>query len=241
MKREWTDTHKKLLTAGAMILFMVLMLIVLIWIGKPLLQLADDPEAFREWIDARGWYGWILFVLMMVIQVFAAVIPGEALEIAAGYAFGALEGSILCLIGEAVGGMLVFLFVRRFGIRAAETFFSLEKLHSLRFLQNPKKRDMLFFLLFLLPGTPKDLLCYFAGLTEINTVTWAFIQIFGRMPSILTSTLGGDALGSEKYWIAAIVLAVTAVISAGGLWIYHRISRQENRRHDREQNKQKPV
>jgi len=121
--------------------------------------------------------------------------------------------------------------------KAAELFFSLEKLRSLRFLQNPKKRDILFFLLFLLPGTPKDLLCYFAGLTEISTASWICIQLLGRIPSILTSTLGGDALGSEKYWIAAIVLTATAVISWLGLAVYHRFSSQENQKHDREQQK----
>ena len=235
MKREWTEKHRKALMAGGLLAFVVLMLVVVLCIGKPFLQLAGDPEAFREWIDARGWYGWILFVLMMAVQVFVAVIPGEALEIAAGYAFGAVEGTILCLIGEGAGGILVFLFVKRFGVRAAETFFSLEKLHSLRFLQNQKKRDMLFFLLFLLPGTPKDLLCYFAGLTEMSVPAWVCIQLIGRIPSILTSTMGGDALGSEKYWIAAIVLTVTAGISAVGLWIYNRFSSRENRRHDRTQ------
>ena len=102
----------------------------------------------------------------------------------------------------------MFLFVKRFGVKAAELFFSLEKLQSLRFLQNPKKRDILFFLLFLLPGTPKDLLCYFAGLTEISSAAWICIQLFGRIPSVLSSTLGGDALGSEKYQIAGIVLGI---------------------------------
>jgi len=237
MKRELNTTHRKAVTVSIVILFTILVLVVVVYIGKPLLQLAGEPEVFRDWIDARGWYGWILFVLIMIVQVFVAFIPGEALEIAAGYAFGALEGSILCLVGEALGGILVFLFIKHFGVKAAELFFSLEKLRSLRFLQNPKKRDILFFLLFLLPGTPKDLLCYFAGLTEISTASWICIQLLGRIPSILTSTLGGDALGSEKYWIAAIVLTATAVISWLGLAVYHRFSSQENQKHDREQQK----
>ena len=237
MKRELNTTHRKAVTVSIAILFTILMLVVVVYIGKPLLQLAGEPEVFREWIDARGWYGWILFVLIMIVQVFVAFIPGEALEIAAGYAFGALKGSILCLVGEALGGILVFLFIKHFGVKAVELFFSLEKLRSLRFLQNPKKRDILFFLLFLLPGTPKDLLCYFAGLTEISTASWICIQLLGRIPSILTSTLGGDALGSEKYWIAAIVLAATAVISSLGLAVYHRFSIQENQKHDREKQK----
>ena len=65
---------------------------------------------------------------MVVLQVVVAVIPGEPLEIAAGYAFGALEGTLLCMVGTWIGGLMVFLLVRRFGVRAVEIFFPLEKL-----------------------------------------------------------------------------------------------------------------
>ena len=72
----------------------------------------------------------VLFTGMMILQVIVAVIPGEPLEIAAGYAFGAVEGTFLCILGTFIGGMLVFLLVRRFGLRAVEVFFPAEKLRS---------------------------------------------------------------------------------------------------------------
>ncbi|MBQ8642401.1 MAG: TVP38/TMEM64 family protein [Clostridia bacterium] len=232
MRKSWSIKQKKAIVLCGITLFVILMVLAVVLIGRPILHLAEDPELFREWIDARGWYGWILFTLMIILQVFVAVIPGEALELAAGYAFGALEGTVLCIIGETIGGMLVFLFVRKFGVQAVETFFSMEKIHSLRFLQNPKKRNILFLLLFLLPGTPKDLLCYAAGLTGIPAAGWFGIQCIGRLPSIMTSTLGGNALGEEKYLAALIVLAVTAMVSGIGLILYRIISKRENKRHD---------
>lgn len=84
-----------------------------------------------------------------------AVIPGEPLEIAAGYAFGAVEGTILCVLGTFLGGILVFLLVRRFGLRAVEIFFSPEKLQRLRFLHKERRLARWVFLIFFLPGTPK--------------------------------------------------------------------------------------
>lgn len=122
-KKQWTERQRKMLVSGGVVLFLVLMGLTALFVGKPILQLADDPAAFRQWLDTRGWYGWILFLLMVIVQVFAAVIPGEPLEIAAGYAFGAVRGSLLCLVGEAIGGVLVFLFVKRFGMQVVETFF----------------------------------------------------------------------------------------------------------------------
>lgn len=71
----------------------------------------------------------------------------------------------------------------------------------------------------MIPGTPKDLLCYFAGLTDIRLSLWLLICSLGRLPSIVTSTVGGDALGTSNYWFAAAVFAITLVISLVGLLI----------------------
>ena len=96
-------------------------------IGKPLLQFVSEPDKFRQWVDSHGLLGPLAFLGMMLLQVFVAVIPGEPLEIGAGYAFGAVEGTILCILGAAIGSTLVFLFVRRFGVRAVEVFISVRK------------------------------------------------------------------------------------------------------------------
>lgn len=233
---QWTQRKKKLFVIGGVVVFLLLMFVCAWCIGRPMLKLAGDTDAFREWLDTKGWYGWVLFVLMVIVQVVAAVIPGEPLELAAGYIFGAVGGTILCLIGEAVGGLLVFLFVKRFGMQVVETFFAPEKIRSLRFLHGSKRRDALFFLLFFLPGTPKDLLCYFAGLTDISFLRWCLIQTICRLPSVLTSIMSGHALGSSEYLAAGIILAITACVSGVGLWIYHHISRHINRKHDMEKN-----
>lgn len=87
-----------------------------------------------------------------------------------------------------------------------EVFFPEEKLKKLKFLKTTPKRDMIFFIIFMIPGTPKDLLCYFTGLTDIKFSLWLLICSLGRLPSIITSTVGGDALGTSNYWFAVAVL-----------------------------------
>ncbi len=200
-------------------------------IGKPLLQFVSQPEKFRQWVDSHGLLGPLAFLGMMLLQVFVAVIPGEPLEIGAGYAFGAVEGTILCILGAAIGSTLVFLFVRRFGVRAVEVFISREKIQSLRFLQNTRRVHLFLLVAFLLPGTPKDVLCYVAGLTTLKLGPFILISSICRLPSIVTSTIGGSALGSGQWGMAAIVFAATLVISAIGLWIYKRILRLREEHH----------
>ena len=179
-------------------------------------------------VDGHGLWGRVAFVGMMVLQTFVAIIPGEPLEIGAGYAFGAVEGTILCVLGTVIGTAAVFAFVRTFGVRAVEVFFSKEKIQSLRFLKNTKRLTTVMTIVFLIPGTPKDLLTYFAGLTNIKFPTMLIISAVARFPSVITSTVGGSALGNQNYIFAVIVFVATALVSAVGLVIYNKISKDNN-------------
>ena len=225
-ERSLTDRQKKWIAGTGVFLFLVLSALVCWFAGRPLIRFVREPERFQAWVDAQGVRAPLLFVGMVVLQIVVAIIPGEPLEIAAGYAFGALEGTLLCLIGALVGRVAVFLLVRRFGVRAVEVFFPLEKLQSLRFLQNEKKLTFWVFFLFFLPGTPKDVLCYIVGLTKLPLRSWLIISTIAPIPSIITSTIGGSALGMGRYTFAAAVFGATLAISAAGLLVYRRVSRR---------------
>lgn len=211
------------LAAGGMVL--ILFLMVFWFAGRPILALAADPDRFRAWVAERGWWGQLAFVGMMALQIFVAVIPGEPLELAAGYAFGAWLGMGLCLAGAALGSISVFLLVRSLGVKAVETFFPREKIMELSFLKDVRRRDVLIFTLFCIPGSPKDLLTYVSGLTNISLARWLLLTTPARIPSIITSTVGGDALGVGNVPFAVGVFAVTLLISGGGILAYRRICR----------------
>lgn len=215
-----SDKHRKILGIIVFLLFLGFCGIVGWFIGRPMIEFVSRPEDFRAWVDSHGLWGNIAFIGMTVFQVVIALVPGEPLEIGAGYAFGAIEGTILCTIGVSIGSLIVFMLVRKFGIKFVEIFFSLEKVKSLKILKKSKKRDLLMFLLFFLPGTPKDLITYFAGLTDVKTFNFILFVTIARLPSIITSTLGGSALGVEKYKTAIIVFAATLIVSAIGWLIY---------------------
>lgn len=222
-----TEKHKKIVYILAVIIFIIFMAAVTVFIGRPMVRLAENPEAFRAWVDASGAWGQLLFIGMVVLQVVVAIIPGEPIELVAGYAFGFWQGTILTVAGFLIGGWLVFVLVRKWGVKLVEVFFSQEKLQKIQFLHNEKKAKVIMLILMLIPGTPKDMISYFAGLTKIKCWQWLAIVGFGRLPSLITSTLTGAAAGVEKYWLSGISLAITLVITLIGIWYYRRICKQE--------------
>lgn len=174
-------------------------------------------------------HGILSLIIIMVLQNVIAIIPGEPLEICAGYAFGTIEGTLLCIAASVIGSVIVFLFVRTYGMRFVELFFDKEKLGRLKFLHNTQKLNLFVFIFTVIPGTPKDMMSYFVGLTSMKLSTWIFITAVGRIPSIITSTIGGDVIGKQKYITAVIVFAITLFISLAGIILYQYLCKKMNK------------
>ncbi len=217
---------RKIVSIVSIVTFVLLLVFITVFIGKPLISTLSDPAAFRAWIDARGVWGKLAFIGMCVLQVIVAFIPGEPFELAAGYAFGALEGTLLVWFGLVLGSTIVFLFVRKFGVKLVEAVFPREKIDALPLLNNEKALNATAFILFFIPGTPKDLLTYAAGLTKIKILPWVLLTSVARLPSIITSTVSGSALGTQRYVLAAVVFGATALLSGVGFLIYRAMEKK---------------
>ena len=193
-----------------------------------MVRFAENPEEFRLWVDSYGALSRVIFLGMVVLQVLVAFIPGEAIELAAGYAFGIWEGTFLSMLGILIGSWIIFSLVRRFGVKIVEAFFDRQKISEVRFLNTSRKTRVLSFLLMLIPGTPKDFLSYFAGLTKLNLKEWLIIVLVARTPSVLTSTVTGAAAGEEQYILALVMLVITSGISIAGILYYRHLCREQN-------------
>lgn len=217
--------NRKIISVIGLVIFIILS----VAIAVPVTKYFNEPEMFRDWVDGFGMWGGFVCVGAMVLQIIIAIIPGGALEIGAGYAFGAIPATIFCTIGSIIGCTIVFWFVRVFGVRFVEAFFSIEKIQNLRFLQNEKKRNILVFIIFLIPGMPKDLISYFMGLTNIKLSVWLVISTVARFPAILISAMGGHALGTKQYTTAIIVFLIIVLISIIGAMIYKKMTKIKNK------------
>ncbi len=231
MKRpsDLTKKQQKILAASAIVVYILVVAAVGILIGIPIVRFVSEPEQFRLWVDSHGIWGSVLYVAFVFLQVVVALIPGEVFEIVGGYAFGTWMGTLLCFLGSTLGSVAVFALVRRYGVKLVQVFFSLDKLKALYFLKKSPKRIFLFWIIFMIPGTPKDLLCYYAGLTDMKWKTFILIASLGRIPAMITSTVGGDALGLQNYVFAIVIFVIAVAISGIGLFIYNYICQKEEK------------
>ncbi len=191
---------------------------------KPLTNFIENPDSLALLIEKAGIWGPVVFMLLNTVQVLLAIIPGGPFEVAAGALFGPFTGTLMCDIAMTAGGMITFFFVRKFGMQFIELFVDRKEIESVKFLHSNEKYTTLLFLFFLLPGTPKDLMCYVVGLTDIKWTTWLVINFVGRFPAILLSALGGSALGEQKYGIFIATFFVIIILYFLGTYLYKKFN-----------------
>ncbi|MDR1563757.1 MAG: VTT domain-containing protein [Oscillospiraceae bacterium] len=215
------NTGKKILSIASVLIFIGVLTFVGFYFIWPMLKSFENPNEFKAYIDSYGIYGMLIFLGIQFLQVFIALIPGEFVEIGAGYAFGAIQGALLCLLGVAIASAIVFLLTKTLGVRMVHLFIDEKKLENNKLLNNPKRLNSLVFILYLIPGTPKDLFTYIVGLTKMKLRTFLLITTIARIPSVISSTLGGKYLMEKDWKSAAIVFGVTAAFSVAGYLFYN--------------------
>ena len=225
-RRQWS-----ILSISIFVVVMALLTFLFTGILSPYLDSTEPSgEAFRTLLRQYGWTGRLILLGIQCLQVVIALIPGEFVELGAGYAYGAVEGTCICLLGIAISSSIIFLLVKKFGIRLVETLIPREKIRRMHFINSSSKLKRLVFLMFLIPGTPKDALTYFVGLTDMTLGQFLVITLFARIPSVVSSTVSGQLAGDENYLTAGIVYAITGFVSVAGYWIYSRyLKNKENK------------
>lgn len=235
MKRELSNKEQKIISLISIAVFIIISILIVVFIGVPIIKTARDPEEFRILVDSLGVWGKLIYVFLCFIQVLVAIIPGGPIEVAGGYAFGRMDATILSTIGLGLGSISVFFLSRKLGVKILEVFFKKEKIEELGFLKTNKKRDLIMLLLFLFPGTPKDLLCYYCGLTDMPFWYFFIISTFCRIPAAWFSSAGGSALVEQSYITAVIITACIVLFTLAGIFTYRKIV-GKNRKKEEEDN-----
>ena len=188
--------------------------------GSELLSFVSDADRFKAWLDSYGNLGKIVFISVRALQTVVKIIPAEPLEIGSGYAFGVWGGLFCCMIGTEIGSFVIVTITKLFGMKAVNLFVSEEKINSLGFLQNKEKLTTSLFIIYLIPGTPKDVITYLIGVTDYNIWKFLILTGFARIPSIITSTICGSLLGEKNYWLSVGVFIGTAILGIIGVKLY---------------------
>ncbi len=184
-----------------------------------LLYTQDGREVLNKKIQSFGAFAPLVFVGLEILQIVAAFIPGAPVEVLGGVLFGSFHGVIFCFAGVFIGTVLVFYLVKLFGQPLVNKIFPQEKLENIRILKDEKRLEFFIFILFLIPGTPKDFMTYIAALTKIKPHRFFFIATLSRTPSMICSVLMGSNIGNGRYFVSAIIFLSICLLSVGGYFV----------------------
>ena len=198
-------TKLKIFKVSLFIIVVIILTVITVYLFPVMKNLStkEGQIAFKEKVTNSGIYGILLLFLIQIIQIFLFILPGEPIEILAGMCYGWFWGTVFIMISSAFIATLIFMLVRKIGKQFVYDFSDEEKIKKLEesnMFQKPEKLELILFILFLIPGTPKDLLTYLAGLLPVRLSRFIVLSTIARIPSIVTSTIAGAniAIGDWK-------------------------------------------
>lgn len=223
---------KKKLRAIIIFSFVILLMVILTIVLWPYIASLAKEETrvqLKEYLDSIGIGGWFLMLGIQILQIVIAFLPGEAVELVMGAIYGPWLGLFTCLLGILLGSIIVYFLARVVGKPFVRLFVKNDDFKKYKFLQNPLKVEMTVFILFFIPGTPKDVITYISPMVPIKPLRFFLIATFARIPSVITSTIMGDQFISGNYEITILVFVITALISIAGIVINNKfISKKQN-------------
>ena len=208
----------KIIKLIALIIILAVLVIATMYMMPIMKQIntSEGQTQFKEKITNSGITGMLILFGLELAQVVLAILPGEPVELLAGICFGPIWGTIFLMISVFIVTAMIYFFVKKYGKDFIYEFFPKEKVNKLensKLFKEPQKLETVMALLFLIPGTPKDLLVYIGGLLPIKTSRFLAIATLLRFPSIISSTIAGDKLLNGQWQISLLAYLITFIIT----------------------------
>ncbi len=211
----------KILKIVIFAVFIAALLFLTIYFWPSIISLKEETVRvqFVNKIQNLGFVGWLAMLGIQVGQIIVAFLPGEPVEIIMGIMYGTWGGLATCLLGIAIGSIIVYILAKLIGEPFIKLFINLDDLNKYKFLKDKSRVEATVFFLFFIPGIPKDALIYFAPALKIKPWRFFLIATFARIPSVITSTMVGEGISQNRWGFTIAVFAITAVISLAGILI----------------------
>jgi len=215
---------------GLFILVAVIAGITFVLYQTGVVSLFLNKERLMHFLNSLGPLSFIGFIILQAAQVIISPIPGEVTGIIGGFVYGKFLGILLSTIGLTIGSLTAFLLSRWLGGPFVEKFVRKETMRRYDYLLH-HKGVFLVFLLFLIPGFPKDLLCYILGLGHLTTKEFLVISTIGRFMGTVLLTLGGDYIRHHQYYRFSLLFGVAVVFIILSMVYRDRIERLFRKMH----------
>lgn len=216
-----------------LMIIVIILLIGLIVYLFPVMKNISTPEEqmeFKNQVESMGALGYLALFGLQFAQIFLIVLPGEPIEILAGMCYGGFGGLIFITISVFIITNIIFFTVRKFGRKFVYSFCNkerIEKIENSKLFKNPQKIEWIMLILFLIPGTPKDLLVYIAGLLPLKPLRFVLISTFARLPSVISSTFAGSSLVAGDWKFSLIIYLVTFLLVGIAIFIINKFDKDK--------------
>lgn len=229
MNREKKVKIFKIILMALVVAIFIGVIIYLIPVIKNL-STTEGQLAFKERVSSSGIWGMAALFGLQFAQIFLIVIPGEPIEILAGMCYGGIGGLIFITISAAIITTMIVFLVRKLGRKFVYDFCSEEKIKKIensKLFKNTKKIELIMIILFMVPGTPKDLLVYIAALLPIKPLRFILISTFARFPSVISSTFAGSNLVAGNWKSIIIIYLVTFLLVGLVIFIFNKFDKSK--------------
>lgn len=199
-------------------------------------DIIDKFESFQDVIAFLEQYHWqsiLIYIVIQAIQIVISVIPGQAFQFAAGYLYTFFPGLLFSLIGSALGTSVSFCLAKVLGKDAIHLFLGEEKTAYYVERLNSKRAYAIVFLIYLIPGIPKDIVSYAAGVSEMRWRPFFTFSMLGRIPGMAGSLLIGSLYMREHYVLMGIVAALAVIAFVAGMLCRKRLHSYLDRLYER--------
>lgn len=208
-----------------LIVFFVIIVVVCVLLYPYFHELFEPGGIDRIISDVRnaGPIGLLLLLGLQFLQVVVAFIPGEVIQIAAGLLYGPWVGTLIILVGSIISSAFIFMLVHRLGKPFVQGMVSDKYLAKFRDFEKTGKMNAIVFILFLIPGLPKDVFTYLVPLTDMRMRTFLILSNVGRIPGIFISTYAADGLIDGRVVQSVVIFVIAALIVVVGIVFRTRI------------------
>lgn len=222
-KPRWARLTKadvfKLVGLGA---FFVLMVVVCVLIWPVVMELTQPGGLDRvtEQVRNAGPAGVLILLGFQFLQIVVAFIPGEVVQVAAGMMYGTWGGAAIILGGCVISSAFIYLVVSKLGAPFVQAMIPEKWMGKLRDFDESDKLDVMVFVLFLIPGLPKDVFTYLVPLTGMRMREFVVLSNVGRIPGVIVSTMAANGI-MQGNWVQSIALFVGCAAIAVIALLFH--------------------
>lgn len=203
--------------------FIIAVLVCAVVFRSTLLGFFTSREDVQTWIQSYGAIAPFVYIAVQTFQVIVFIVPGEIIQIAGGYLFGMWLGSLYSVIGIGLGSAFGFLAARSLGRVFVEEVFGNDRVRQFDSFTSQQGTRVGFFLLFVIPGIPKDVLTYVGGLSTLRFLSFMGVSMAGRLPGIIGSAVIGDSVADSRWTLGIAIFSASVVLFVLGLVLRKRI------------------